>query len=302
MKLYKAQIELLSPISTPLKGDTIWGHVVWGIANHEGSDVVTSFLEACKTEEPPLVISSAFPEGMLPRPIVEEHVECSILTKSKYTEIKEKKKNVYIPSFLEGPITKDMVCHGFLKKQVQMHNTISRFDLTVLDGELFAKDSLWANPEAFKTGRPIFDIYVASSYTPELLFQYLRWAFENGYGADASSGKGAINVLSEIMEVAVPPLDKKRCMALGPFVSDKTHTIQDLLADVFIRRGKIGGAFASSVNPYKKTVVLYNEGATFINDSDSLFVGKLIGNVHPDERICQSGFCPIIPLPSGGAV
>ena len=36
MQLYKVAIQLESSLVTPLKGDTIWGHVVWGIANHEG--------------------------------------------------------------------------------------------------------------------------------------------------------------------------------------------------------------------------------------------------------------------------
>ena len=72
MKLYKAQIELHSAISTPLKGDTKWGHLVWGLANHEGEESVAAFLQACKGPNPALVVSSAFPEGMLPRPVVHE--------------------------------------------------------------------------------------------------------------------------------------------------------------------------------------------------------------------------------------
>lgn len=301
MKLYRVHIELLSAISTPLKGDTLWGHVVWGIANHEGDGAVASFLEACKAGEPPLVISSAFPKGMLPKPVMNDHVEYALLTKSQYAAIKETKKRTYIPSFLETG-DNDGAGHGYFVRQTQLHNTISRLDLTVSDGGLYATESLWPQSKAFYKERPIFDVYVVSNVTSDRIVEYLSWAFENGYGADASIGKGVVVVHPDIEEVPVPSLLGKRCMALGPFIADIDHPLQDLLADVFIRRGKIGGAFASSVDPYKKTVVLYNEGATFINTTDGCVVGNVLVHMHTDERICQSGFCPIIPLPMGGAV
>jgi len=299
MKLFKANIELLSAISTPLKGDTLWGHVVWGIANHEGNDAVASFLEDCKEGKPPMVISSAFPKGMLPKPIVDEHIAYAQLNKSQYAAIKETKKRKYIQSFLGNGIANG-VGHGHFIKQVQMHNTISRMDLTVSDGGLYATETLWPKASAFPGSKSIFDVYIATDLSPDRMLEYLSWAFENGYGADASTGKGVITVHPDIEEVIPPPLAGKRCMALGPFVVDASRLLQDLLADVFIRRGKIGGAFASSVNPYKKPVILFNEGATFIHTSDSLIVGKVLDRMHADERICQSGFCPVIPLPTGG--
>lgn len=44
MQLYKVSIKLKSAFVTPLKGDTIWGHIVWGIANHEDEQAVEKFL------------------------------------------------------------------------------------------------------------------------------------------------------------------------------------------------------------------------------------------------------------------
>ena len=54
MQLYKATIQLESSLVTPLKGDTIWGHVVWGIANHEGDEAVSNFLNEEKSENFPI--------------------------------------------------------------------------------------------------------------------------------------------------------------------------------------------------------------------------------------------------------
>ena len=50
MQLYKASLKLKSSLVTPLKGDTIWGHIVWGIANHEGEYAVKEFLDAEKNQ------------------------------------------------------------------------------------------------------------------------------------------------------------------------------------------------------------------------------------------------------------
>ena len=50
------------------------------------------------------------------------------------------------------------------------------------------------------------------------------------------------------------------------------------------------------MSPYKKTVILFDEGAVFETERPIQFIGKLIENVHSDDKICQSGFAPVIPL------
>ena len=153
---------------------------------------------------------------------------------------------------------------------------------------LFAVEEFWA------TGQD-FDLYVLSSYSKERLSQLLDWAFENGYGADSSTGKGKISV-ENIIPVQ-PKISSNKYVALAPFVADFSEIKEkSLRANTFIRTGKIGGAFASSMCPYKKTVVLFDEGAVFESAIPLQFIGKLITKVHSDERICQSGFAPILPI------
>lgn len=60
MQLYKVSIKLKSALVTSLKGDTIWGHIVWGIANHEDEQAVEKFLAEEKSATPSLIVSSAF--------------------------------------------------------------------------------------------------------------------------------------------------------------------------------------------------------------------------------------------------
>lgn len=288
MQLYKATIKLESSLVTPLKGDTIWGHVVWGIANHEGEEAVARFLEEAKSSEPAFVISSAFPKGTICKPYPRHENRKPKMATKDYAEIKKQKKVKFIPAsdFVKGV---ECCSEGNCRfEQVQaMHNTVHRLSNTVEEG-LFAVQELWPTQNDF-------DVYVLSSYGAERIKALLGWAFENGFGADASTGKGRITV------DAVLPVETKlatsKYVALAPFVTNLADIKQGTLrADIFVRTGKIGGAFATNMNPHKKTVVMFDEGAVFETTKPIQFIGNVITNVHSDTRICQSGFAPVLPI------
>lgn len=292
MKLYKITIKLLSPICTPLKGDTLWGHFVWGIANHEGDAKTAEFLAASRTAEPPLVVSSAFPSGMICKPLPEPEPReyKPILSRENYAEIKRRKKIKYCSAadFITG--APDPNPHRFEFANISaMHNTINRFSNTVTDNGLFATEEMWAK------GCDGFDIYLVSAYEPKRIRTLCEWAFENGYGADASVGKGNIKITDGPTEVNALKSGTKYT-ALGPFVLNDFSAAGNLRADIFVRTGKIGGAFVSELAPWKKTVILYDEGAVFTADRPLMFIGNLLTDVHYDGRICQSGFAPVIPV------
>lgn len=291
MQFYKATIKLNSPLATALKGDTIWGHIVWGIANHEGDDAVKKFLEDSKSSEPPLIVSSAFPKDSICKPYPKHVARKENLTKKDYAQIKASKKQKYISAsnFFTGVEQKE-IFKG-LKAVSVMHNSINRFSNTVEDGNLFSSVELWADYK-----EPLFDLYILSDYSQERIKQLLDWAFENGFGADSSTGKGAVSV-EKIQKVEVVAKKTNKYVALAPFVLQETDIKEDSLrADIFVRTGKIGGAFAAYMTPYKKTVILFDEGAVFESAKPLEFIGNLITDVHADPRICQSGFAPVVPF------
>lgn len=299
MQLYKVSIKLESALVTSLKGDTIWGHVVWGIANHEGDDAVEQFLNECKTDKPPFIVSSAFPKGAVCKHLLEPERRKENFSLEDYEKIKPAKKQKYENasayfSNAEDASTTENVFSGY---QV-MHNSINRYTNTVIDGNLFAVEELWAGKKENGGSEKVpfcdFDIYVLSSYDGAKVKRLCEWAFENGYGADASVGKGKISVVGEPVAMQKSKSGNKY-MALAPFVAD-LNDIHDLRADTFVRTGKVGGTFATQLVPWKKTVVLYDEGAVFTSETPIDFVGKILENVHADSRICQSGFAPVIPI------
>lgn len=290
MDLYKLKINLHSPIITPLKGDTIWGHIVWGIANHEGNEKVSEFLKKQQIE-PEILVSSAFPKDTICRPLPEPNKR-EALDSTKYAEIKKNKKKIYASAqdFYKNVDTQDICLAKAFELEQEMHNTINRFTGTVDDdGGLFALN-------AFYPKQSDFDIYIRSSYAPERITTLFNWAFENGYGADASTGKGHIKIIDEPKKVELKQ-ESNTYMALAPFVVSKKQSIKNLRANIFIRNGKIGGNFATYMTPWKKTVVLFDEGAVFESIEPLDFVGELLTDIHVDKKICQAGFAPVIPIP-----
>ena len=288
MQLYKASIKLQSSLVTPLKGDTIWGHIVWGIANHEGEKAVAKFLAAEKRTGPELIVSSAFPKGTICKPFPRHEPRKAKMSTEEYAKIKKNKKEKYVPA--EKYLTNaETAADSFRTETVQaMHNAINRFSGTVEEGSLFATEEMWTNTQDF-------DLYVLSSYSAERIKQLLDWAFENGYGADASIGKGKIAV-GNIVPVETT-ISSAKYVALAPFTTDFSGIKENSLrANTFIRTGKIGGAYSSFMSPYKKPVILFDEGAVFETEKPVQFIGSLIEKVHTDERICQTGFAPVVPI------
>ncbi|AEF86157.1 conserved hypothetical protein [Treponema primitia ZAS-2] len=291
MTLYRITLRLCSPLATPLKGDTIWGHIAWGIANHEGDEGIGEFLSREKSGDPSLVVSSAFPTGMLCRPIPEPQERTkSGLSAEEYAKIKLNKKLKYLAAadYVSGVAEMSGDEAGSFKAVPVLHNTIDRSSNAVLEGGLYMVQEEWA-------GTADWDIYVLSSDPAERVQELCEWAFENGYGADASTGKGKI-----LVKNSPEPVEARKTgsvyMALGPFVKESNTIITDLRGDIFIRSGRLGGDFASIVVPYKKTVLLYDAGAVFTSEKRLGYVGKILPNVHMDPRICQSAFTPVIPI------
>jgi CRISPR-associated protein Csm4 len=272
----------------------MWGHIVWGIANHEGYAAVSAFLEQEKSDPPALVVSSAFPAGMVCRPLPPPKDPTDredAPDRNTYSKIKEDKKIKYVSAseyFTEADTPKEVKENPFADALV-MHNTIDRATNTVLKGKLYSIEEKWPK-------KPDWDLYILSSLAPARVKQLVVWAFENGYGADASTGKGKIEVNGAPVSVK-PKKQGNTFMALGPFVDTK-KVLSNIRADIFVRSGKIGGAFASWLSPYKKPVVLYDEGAVFNCDTPIEYAGELLEKMHGTEQfnICQSGFAPVIPV------
>lgn len=69
--LLKYKIKPISPVITPFMSDTFFGHFCWALAFHKGESYLTDFLKLYEDEKiAPVLFSSAFPAGFLPRPVL----------------------------------------------------------------------------------------------------------------------------------------------------------------------------------------------------------------------------------------
>jgi len=304
MNSYKLTIKVKSSLSTPLMADTIFGHICWGIVYNKGEEELESFLELYDNETPPLVLSDGFEKGKVPKPIMSTILPDPDIGLQDINIFKKAKKIKEIPyNFLKDNSINDAIIakglflledeKGIKKVSVaKMHNTINRISGSTEDGGgLFSSSETWFNNSE---ERNIFDIYIFSIYEKPQVFELFNNAFENGYGADKSTGKGHI----EIIELNNEELTKKgnRALALTSFVPDPKDEISNLKADIFIKYGKLGGNFANSENPFKKPIIMYKTGSTFDSNqsNDKPFIGKLLKGIHNNEKIRHYAISPLI--------
>lgn len=310
MNTYKARIKVHGRLLTPLRADTIFGHVAWGIARHEGAAALEEFLSAFE-EKPTLVLSSAFPAGCLPMPQL-----CKDLSRpsdvNSYSTIKKSKRLRHVPAscFSSGKaMTRASLAEAasslLYSEHVEqaLHNTVDRLRGGTLDEVgLFQTRETWLSrrdPHDDTLKPALLDIYILSVMDIERVSIILGWAFEAGFGAKSSSGAGSVELLG--IEESSLPSKGNRAMALAPFVPENPVEVEDLRADIFVRHGMLGQELGAYMNPFKKPILFFDEGATFIPSQERSFIGTMVRNVHKDPRICQHGYAPVVWFEDGGS-
>lgn len=301
MNTYKATIKVNSRLLTPLRADTIFGHIAWGIARHEGAEALEVFLDSF-TPDPQLVVSSAFPAGCLPIPLLAKDSVRHKDVKS-YSQAKRGKRYRYVPAaalitgkpvFRSALVDAAASLHHEEWIQQALHNTVDRFGSgTLEDTGLYQVRECWLayrnQDDTIKSA--LMDIHLVSKMDNARIRTLLEWAFETGFGAKSSTGAGRIEVMG--VELSNLPSSGNRAMALAPFVLTDPATLSGLRATVFVRHGKLAQEFGSVMNPFKKPILFFDEGATFEPPETSSYVGTMVKNIHADERIRQHGFAPI---------
>jgi len=298
MDTYRLQLKIRSPLATPIQGDTVFGHICWGIAYHEGEKILLDFLASYNTE-PQLTISNGFPHGRLPMPILTPSAP-EIENRDALTQLKAIKKQEFVQqelffdqSFyfstetLRNQLPSNNRKNNTLKEAHRTHNTINRATGMVEEGGLYAVSEKYPKKE-----KELLDLYMTSTLPEKRINELFQWAFEFGYGADKSTGKGVLEITA--LDQLTFPQDGKRCMALGNFVPAADNKLKGLRANIMTKFGKLGGHFVTSRNPFKKPILMYKAGATFECPNSTPYVGTLLENIHKDPEIRHHAFAPVI--------
>lgn len=318
MALYRYLITPLSAFGTPMRSDTLYGHLLWGAAQRYGERRVAEIIEGFAGGEPPFILSSALPAGCLPLPslpgiprgkfkqqFANQGALCEMLQKFKkfrkvnwlsISQWRRLKDNLSQEAlFIEwlanqsnsgkkrADTKENMPEHSFY---CEPHVTIDRQSGSVLDkGGLFFSKATWYRPGF------ALDLYVESSKIEEFecLFEGLA---QSGFGSDRSTGKGHFRFKRDQCFDPVPFSGKgSHRLSLSVCATEKLKEFEGFWIP-FVKHGRTWSGFGEK-NPFKKPFLAFAEGSLF---SRMPADGYVLRNIHTNQSLVQIGWPLTIPV------
>jgi CRISPR-associated protein Csm4 len=317
MVMHRYRIKPRSGFATPLRSDTLYGHLLWAAALVDGEARVTELIEAFAGGLPPFVLSSALPKGQLPMPPLpgiprarfKEQFGGKGNLLAQLQRYKAFRKAGYWPmqhwQTHQGKISQEVLFSAWLVEKAakaksgqqgpadepmisayQTHVSIDRASGGVIaQGGLFFSRGTWYWP-----GTEL-DLYVRTDDRKafETLFDHVR---DVGFGADRSTGMGQFDyTLDEKFEGSLFDVDGTHRLSLSVCACPDLTGFDGYWLSM-IKHGRAWSGFGQT-NPYKKPFFGFAEGSLFSRMPDA---GYLLRNIHSDPKIVQIGWPLTIPV------
>ncbi len=338
MKRYEITLKPRSGFGTPLKGDSLFGQFCWQVIYAPGL-VSGGIHELTRqySESPFVVFSSAFPKAgggkpswFFPRParITPGHAIADRDSRKKTIrsrkEVRSKRwmavgrgasidlqngeflSDAEVLKYFRDGLKPDIAASisptgitEFSARFSQPHNSINRLTGTTGEGAFapYAKENLFYFPGMELALFVLIDDEVTDI---DRVKKGIKQIGQTGFGRDASTGLGRFDVVG-VDEWPSPEVQPGAAMfTLGPVVPQK-QAFKDAFFTPFIRFGKHGDRLATGVNPFKKPIIMADEGAVFIpNDPVSLdnpWIGKAVTGVsYVEPETVAQGYAPWLPV------
>lgn len=250
----------LRSIEAPPSAPTLWGHLAWWVRYTQGEKALLEWLEAFQ-HDPPFLISSAFPTGYLPRPLlpqiqVQDTKQRKALKRIRYLGfatfervIREGEKALLdSPELLEGKTPS-------LRRATQTRVGISRITGTAQGGILFTDRVYWLND---KRDQQTWTVYVQLRQEADYLETALRGIGLFGYGGKASVGLGRFEVV-DTQEIDLPETENPtHYVTLAPTLPEGEG-----FWALETYWGRLGGHYAQVETPFKRPYLRAVEGSVF---------------------------------------
>lgn len=312
MALYRYHIRPLSAFATPLRSDTLYGHLLCAAAERGGSAAVAGLIERFAGDQPPFRLSSAFPSGMLPMPVLPGIARPEFRRQfaggqggavlfAALEAYKQFRKRPYLPVRLweecGGRLSQAALFGHYQQEPAafayqagvaadEPHNSIDRATHSVLrEGGLYFSRATFYGPDVH------LDLYVETGERElfEELFDHLG---KTGYGADRTTGKGHfVWMRDESFDAASLAGSGSHCLSLSVLSATSLDQVAGYYKP-FVKQGKVWSGFGES-RPFKKPFVAFEEGAVF---SRLPAVGYLLRDIHSDPAVIQVTWPLTIPL------
>lgn len=283
MQLLRFIVRPLSSWGTPLRSDTLCGLLLWRMAERQGPAACRAAIEAFRAGEPPFVLSSALPSGMVSMPrlpplsrsrfrmLVDAGEFCHADGKpldlfDALQAYKRFRKTTHLPvevwtGHAQGLSLKVLLvwfCRRekregtpFCLQSAEPHVTIDRQAGTAAEGGLFFNRLTWFAADA------TFHLY-ARTEDPDALLDLLAETGKLGFGKDASTGKGRFSVERDENFDPAPLENNGPHALLCSVCASMDMSGLDGWYAVEAKRGKTGPCHA---NPHKAPMLLLQEGS-----------------------------------------
>lgn len=291
MKYYRLIIEPIAPLGTALISGTLWGHLAWAVRYLEGEEALNEWLK--KQESLPWLVSSAMPEGMLPRPLLRPMARPK--DKPALEELQKAKKTKKMPYIQENVFLylrdrlNETSLNEALKANLQQssdkkdektseRSQIAKNRIDRLSGRTPDSGGLYFIEAEFYYKASLQIFIGMQEDEKKLLQRLLDYISSCGFGADASIGHGAFKY-QLLEETALFAKAGTRCMSLSHGVI--TQEMTEPFYKLHTHFGKLGGHFVlGAYSPFKYPVLMAKPGATFNATEQGAFCGKILAQVH----------------------
>ncbi len=324
MKFYEITIKPLSGFGTPLKGDTIFGHFCWqtvydsSILNGD-TDIEQALSDY--TEKPFIIFSSAVLKTedsgyILRRP----DIPFDLVRKSEGDTRKERFRNeknerqknlmhikkLFIDLKNEKFMTAEEAGRKIFGNTLEKsffppHNTINRLTDTTMTGAFapYIQENFFYHPEALLS---VFVLTDEKRVSIDKVYEAMSSIGKRGFGKNSSTGSGRFEVKEFCYYDFPETTDANAFYTLAPFVPEK-ELYDKIYFKPFVRFGKHGDSLATSPNPFKKPVLMADEGAVLIpKDMEKAFEKPYVGqgvigisNLRNNKAV-QQGYSLYLPI------
>ena len=307
---YLWKIKPLTSYMTPWQSDTIYGHLLWGVALNFGEDEIKKTLEEFKKGNPPFIVSDGFVDNRLPiiskRVIKSDEIE-ELAFQSKEsiiemaTKIKRLKKVSYVSFEIFNKLRKkdidildlvDEIVEEEESKIIPVENLHNRIDrISGSTGE----NSIFSMKEIFSEENIYIYFKVREDYPIEKIKKLLKFVEDNGFGKKISIGKGAFESIRFEKYDGFGEIRGNGFITLSNYIPNREDYDYVVNSNILIKRGKVGNLAGDEKNPFKKPFSCFKAGALFRGESKKI-KGRVLGNLCENRDVVQIGIPFIVEV------
>ncbi|RMH24121.1 MAG: hypothetical protein D6692_14005 [Planctomycetota bacterium] len=311
MGIHRVQLRIRSRLVTPLRAETLWGHIAWSIRWHEGEDALGAWLDRYDRGEPPLVLSDPMPSGWLPAPRIPlPPLPEDAPSDEEADRARRARKRMWIAreswEAIAHGVSSESLFHELERSTAPAsavcgalsHAAVNRLTGGTAQeggGTLFSTNNLFYGADG-----DTFDTWALSDEPSSDVGAIFERALSGGYGRDAASGAGDIRVIG-CEESTLSTVEHANAgVLLGPAVPASADPARGYFG-VDVYSGRLGGVFSIEPTPdgvdqkQKNPVTRLVRGSVIIAEPPPLVFGRVVGGVHPWAPVRHCGVTLVLP-------